>query len=302
MTAFFTHDNCLLHEVPAGHPENPDRLGVLLDHFRDTSIIDDLEIRLSSPASNELLARVHSLKYVEALESASPSRGLVRIEQDTSLSPQSLIAARHAVGATVDAVELVLEGDEKTAFCAVRPPGHHAESHAVLGFCLFNSIAVAADVALDQLSRVAILDFDVHHCNGTVEMFKERSEVLVCSSFQYPFYPGRFQNEDRPNIVNSPLAAGSGSREFRSVVERQWLPALDRHKPELILVSAGFDAHRDDPLANLSLLDDDYRWITNLILDTAKQFANGRIVSTLEGGYNLESLVRNVHEHVAAMH
>ena len=298
MTALITHENCLLHEVPLGHPENPDRLQALLDHFKDTSIIEDLDIRPSSPVSYETLARVHAIEYLEALEAASPISGLVRIEHDTALGPQSLLAARHAVGAVVDAVQLVLDGREKTAFCAVRPPGHHAESRAVLGFCLFNSIAVAADVALDRLARIAILDFDVHHCNGTVEMFMDRPDVLVCSSFQYPFYPGRFQNEIRPNIVNSPLPAGSGSREFRSVVEEHWLPALENHKPELILVSAGFDAHRNDPLANLNFVDDDYRWITNLVRDIAKQFAGGRIVSTLEGGYNLDCLVRNVHNHV----
>ena len=301
MTTLFTHENCLLHEVPRGHPETPDRLQVVLDHFSDTSILEDLHVHLSTPVDNETLARVHSTAYVEAVEAASPGRGLRRIEQDTSLGPQSMIAARHAVGAVVQATQLVLEGGETTAFCAVRPPGHHAESSTVLGFCLFNSIAIAADVALDSVNRVAILDFDAHHCNGTVEMFMDRSEILVCSSFQYPFYPGRLQHVERPNIVNSPMPAGSGSQEFRSVVEKQWLPALDSHKPELILVSAGFDAHRDDPLANLNFGDDDYRWVTQFIVDMADQHAGGRIVSTLEGGYNLDSLVRNVHSHVEVL-
>ena len=298
MTALFTHQNCLYHEVPRGHPENPDRLRALLDHFEDTSIIDDLHLHLSTPSDMETLTRVHSLEYVEALQSVSPRRGLVRIERDTSLGPKSLLAARHAVGAVVQAVELVLDGCEQRAFCAVRPPGHHAETSAVLGFCLFNSVAIAADVALERLDRVAILDFDVHHCNGTVEMFLDRPDILVCSSFQYPFYPGRFQQVDRPNIVNSPLTAGSGSRELRMAIENQWVPAIEEHKPELILVSAGFDAHREDSLANLNFTDDDYRWLTRLIVGVANQFAQGRVVSTLEGGYDLDCLVRNVHNHL----
>ena len=195
----------------------------------------------------------------------------------------------------------VLNGLTNRAFCAVRPPGHHAESGTVMGFCFFNSIALGADRALDQLERVAILDFDAHHGNGTVEIFSERPEVLVCSSFQFPFYPGIRQEVERPNIVNTPLPSGTGASAFRAAIERDWLPALESHRPELILVSAGFDAHAADLLAELQLQDDDYRWITEFIVNAADQFAGGRVVSALEGGYDLQALARSAALHVQGM-
>ncbi len=297
----YTHEECLQHETPPGHPERPERLSAVVDRLRADGLMDEVSVETPRAATDADLARVHDTRYVEAVAAASPDTGCVRVESDTVMSPGSLNAARLAAGAVHDAVEHALDGAGKRAFCAVRPPGHHAESTAVMGFCLFNSVAVGADRALDDLDRVAVLDFDVHHGNGTVEMFADRPEVLVCSSFQFPYYPGIRQQVERPNIVNTPLPAGSGSAAFRRAIERDWLPALESHRPQLILVSAGFDAHVEDPLAGLELQDDDYRWITAFIVDAADRFAEGRIVSTLEGGYDLDALARSAALHVRGL-
>ena len=301
MTDFFTHPDCLEHAPPAGHPERPARLRAVLDRLGADGLLDELSRRTPAPVDDAALARVHDPRYIDAVVRAAPTEGWLQVETDTVMSPGSLCAARIAAGAVSEAVERVLDGVARRAFCAVRPPGHHAESGSVMGFCLFNSIAVGAAAALERVSRVAILDFDVHHGNGTVEMFQERPEVLVCSSFQYPYYPGIRQDVVRPNIVNTPLAAGTGSRDFRAAVEGDWLPALEAHRPELVLVSAGFDAHRADPLAGLDLEDDDYRWLTEFIVDAARRFAGGRIVATLEGGYDLDALARCASLHVAGL-
>ncbi|MDE0349788.1 MAG: histone deacetylase family protein [Gammaproteobacteria bacterium] len=301
MLDFFTHDDCLRHETPTGHPERPARLSAVVDRFEADGLLGECSLRTPAPADDEALARVHDRRYIDALVRVAPADGLLQVETDTVMSPGSLNAARLAAGAVVEAVERVLDGAARRAFCAVRPPGHHAESRTVMGFCLFNSIAAGAAAALERVGRVAILDFDVHHGNGTVEIFQDRPEVLVCSSFQYPYYPGIRQDVARPNIVNTPLAAGTGSRDFRTAVERDWLPALESHRPELILVSAGFDAHRADPLAGLELEDDDYRWVTGLIVDAAERFADGRVVSTLEGGYDLDALARCAALHVQGL-
>ncbi len=210
MTELFTHDDCLEHRTPAGHPERPARLAAVLERLRADGLLDEVAVRTPSPATDAALARVHDPRYVQAIASVAPESGFVRVESDTVLSPGSLHAARLAAGAVGEAVERVLDGTAERAFCAVRPPGHHAESRTVMGFCLFNSIAVGAATALERVERVAILDFDVHHGNGTVEIFQDRPEVLVCSSFQYPYYPGIRQTVERPNIVNTPLAAGQG--------------------------------------------------------------------------------------------
>ena len=297
----FTHPSCLEHLVSLGHPERPERLGAVLDHLRSIDIWSELDVFQARAASRTDLERVHSQQLVAEVEALIPESGILQIEIDTSISPKSFEAASCAVGAVIEAVRRTLAGTSDRAFCAVRPPGHHAESSAVMGFCLFNSIAVGADVALDSLERVAVLDFDVHHCNGTVEMFGGRPEVLVCSTFQFPFYPGRFQQVQHPNIVNCPLPAGADGNLFRDRVESEWLPALELHQPELILVSAGFDAHREDPLAQINLEDEDFRWITETIVSIADRYAMGRIVSVLEGGYNLDALSRCVALHVEGL-
>jgi len=284
----------------ADHPECPERLASISDHVIALGL-DGLVAHYEAPAATrEQLSRVHSPAYVEAIERAAPERGLRYLDPDTALNPHSVDAALHAAGAVVNAVDLVCGGRRKTAFCAVRPPGHHAESGRAMGFCVFNNVAVGAAHAMNAhgLSRVAIVDFDVHHGNGTEEMFSDDPRVLMVSTFQYPLYPYSGVNDPAPNMVNIPLAAGSGSAEFRDAVVTHWLPALERHAPELILISAGFDAHREDPLAGLELTEGDYAWVTRELVAVADRHASGRIVSSLEGGYALSALGRSAAAHV----
>ncbi|MCY3885343.1 MAG: histone deacetylase family protein [Gammaproteobacteria bacterium] len=292
MTALFTHPDFLLHETPPGHPESPQRLSAVSRLIEASELVEKVERIVPELASNEELARVHDRDFVDQIASLAPTAGLVRVDADTSMGPNSLNASRRAVGAAVSAVRESLSGRHRRSFCVVRPPGHHAESVQAMGFCLFNSVAIAADYALDTVERVAVLDFDVHHGNGTVEMFADRPEVLVCSSFQFPFYPYRMQDIDRSNIVNTPLPAGTNGSRFREAIEQNWTQPLIQHRPDLILVSAGFDAHAEDPLAQLQLQDEDFRWISQWIVDMAQTYAKGRVVSTLEGGYDVNALAR----------
>lgn len=303
MTALFTHLNCLEHDMGERHPERPARLAAVLMHLDETGLYSDLDVHEAPEAQRTDLARVHGEAFLDRLAELTPEEGLVRLDPDTAMGPGSLRAARTAAGAAVAAVELALGGADSRAFCAVRPPGHHAEGSRAMGFCFFNSIAVAAARALEDpgINRVAILDFDVHHGNGTVAAFMDNPDVLVCSSFQFPFYPYRLQDVRRPNIVNTPLPAGTRGPEFRKALERDWLPNLDDFRPDLFLVSAGFDGHADDPLAGLLLTEEDYAWVTSLITDAAKRHASGRIVSMLEGGYDLGALSRSVAAHVEGL-
>ena len=289
--------------MPAGHPERPARLEAVYQAFAASDLLADLDSRPAEPASRRALARIHDDAYLDGLQRRTPTTGLVRLDADTALGPSSLAAAQLAAGAAVAAVDAVMAGPERRAFCAVRPPGHHAEEGTAMGFCLLNGVAVAAAHALAShgLERVAILDFDVHHGNGTVAAFMDEPRVLVCSSFQFPHYPYRLQTVDRPNIVNTPLPAGTGGLAFRKALERDWLPALEAARPELVLVSAGFDAHRDDPLGDLLLTEADFAWATRLIVDAAEQYADGRVVSVLEGGYDLAALARCAEAHVIAL-
>ncbi|WDE14632.1 histone deacetylase family protein [Thalassomonas haliotis] len=285
-----------------GHPESPLRLQAIEQLVRATdwreklAFVDAPKIDLSS------LSSIHPKHHIQALMELVPQHGFADIDGDTRLNPYSLDAALYAVGAALHATDEVIAGRAKNAFCAVRPPGHHAESAIAMGFCLFNSVALAAERALASgMSRVAIVDFDVHHGNGTVEIFQDRPEVLVCSSFQYPFYPGRFDNVIRPNICLTPLKAGSDGAAFRAAVEPQWTQAVRQHQPEMIFVSAGFDAHRDDPLGGLNLDDGDFLYITQLIAELAMESARARVVSLLEGGYQLQALSRSVVQHLKAL-
>lgn len=286
-----------------GHPECPERLSTVLEHLNQTGIRDDVNVYEANLAHRADLARVHARSYLDALDRVVPAEGLVHVTPDTAMGPRSLCAAQAVAGAAVDGVGLVLRKEEPRVFCAVRPPGHHAEESAAMGFCFLNGIAVAAMVALDDdaIDRVAILDFDVHHGNGTVAAFMDNPSVLVCSSFQHPHYPYRYYDVVRPNIVNTPLPAGTRGIEFRNAVERDWLPALDSFKPQLILVSAGFDGHAADPLGDFLLTEDDFVWVTGLIVDAAVRHGQGRIVSVLEGGYDLDALGRCVAVHLEAL-
>ena len=299
-TAFITHSSCLQHEMGPDHPECPDRLRAIHDQIIASGLEPHLAMREAPAATAEQLARVHDRRYVDAIEAASPSSGLRYLDPDTALNPHSVDAARHAAGAVVHGVDLVCNGDYQRVFCAVRPPGHHAESRRAMGFCVFNSVAVGAAHALaaHDLSRVAIVDFDVHHGNGTEEMFTDDPRVLMVSTFQYPLYPYSGIDNTSPNMVNIPLSAGAGGTEFRDAVRERWLPALEEHEPELILISAGFDAHREDPLAGLAFVEEDYAWVTRELAGVAKEYAQGRIVSSLEGGYALSALGRSVVAHV----
>ena len=233
----------------------------------------------------------------------APADGVVPLDPDTWMGPSSLEAANLAAGALCNAVDDVVSGTAKRVFCAVRPPGHHAEHDVAMGFCIFNSVAVGALKALAEtaIEKVAILDFDVHHGNGTVDIFKDNPAVLVCSSFQHPHYPNRLYDIERAHIVNSPMPAGTDSSHFRSVIERDWWPAIEAHQPELIFVSAGFDAHARDPLANINLVEEDFAWVTDGIVDMARQFSEGRIVSTLEGGYDLDALAASAQAHLESL-
>lgn len=300
---YYSHPLCLQHEMLPGHAERPDRLRAIGAYLEATGILEGFDCREAPEVDPANLPAIHDADYLNGLNALSPAEGLVAVDPDTALCPHSLGAARRAAGAVTDAVRNVLGGDTNRAFCAVRPPGHHAERDAAMGFCLYNSIALGAEQALQDpaVQRVAILDFDVHHGNGTVDIFKDRPEVLVCSSFQHPYYPHRYYDIQRPNIVNTPLSAGTGSRDFRIALETDWLPALASHRPDLILVSAGFDAHRHDPLAGLELDETDFIWVTELIVAAAESYTGGRIVSALEGGYDLDALARSVQAHLEVL-
>jgi acetoin utilization deacetylase AcuC-like enzyme len=294
-----THPDCLYHEMPR-HPERPARLTAVMDELRKDGLTDDMEEILASEIDTELLQRVHPADYIEHIVSSEPATSTYKVDPDTYMSPGSTRAAKLAAGAVAEATSRVLKGEANRAFCAIRPPGHHAEVAAAFGFCLFNNVAIAAELALQnpEINRVAICDFDVHHCNGTVDIFQNRPEVLVCSSFQNHFYPHRFLDFSNDHIISTPLEAGTKSLTFRSLIERDWLPAMNNHKPDLIFVSAGFDAHTDDPLSEICLVDDDYSWITGLLVDLATRHSKGRLISTMEGGYELGALARSARLHV----
>ncbi len=299
----YTHPEYLNHHVMDGHPERPERLSHLMNHLSQIGLTQDFELVQPQPIPPERILAAHSQSHVDFLTASKPKDGIVPLDPDTWMSPASLSAAELAAGAVFAGMDTVLNGAQRRVFCAVRPPGHHAERDSAMGFCLLNSVAIAAIAALDHadVERVAILDFDVHHGNGTVDICRDHPQILVCSSFQSPYYPNRLDDIVQPNIVNTPLAAGSSGSTFRAAVERDWLPALEAHQPDIVFVSAGFDAHVDDPLADLRLVEEDYRWVTQFIVAVANQYAQGRVVSTLEGGYDLDALARSVTAHIEAL-
>lgn len=301
--AYITHQQCHEHAMGDHHPEQPARLDAINDRLIASSLMMVLNQYDAPMANREQLLRVHDGDYIDKLIARSPSNGLAWLDGDTAMNPHSLDAAFRAAGANILAVDLVMSGATDKAFCAVRPPGHHAERDKTMGFCFFNNIAVGAAHAIAEygLKRVAIVDFDVHHGNGTENIFSGNDKVLFCSSFQHPFYPNTGYDTDVANIVNAPLPAGTDGAGFREALITSWLPAIDKFAPELILISAGFDGHREDPMAQFHLLEFDYAWITRELMTLADKHASGRIISTLEGGYHLHALARSVSAHLKCL-
>ncbi len=304
-TALISHPDCLAHVNPPGHPERHDRMQMI------NSVLEGEEfaylVRVEAPlATDEQLLRVHPARYLEELAERAPQKGYAPIDGDTFLNPWTLPAARRAAGAQTLAVDMVMSGEVRNAFCAVRPPGHHAETATAMGFCFFGNVVVGARHALEAhgLERVAIFDWDVHHGNGTQDLVWNDPRILFCSTHQMPLYPGTGAADEcgaHGQIVNVPLPPGASGGVFRAGMLGRILPAIEAHRPEMIFISAGFDAHARDPLANLNLTEADFAWATHRICDLADQMCNGRVVSTLEGGYDLSALAVSFTAHMRVL-
>lgn len=306
-TAIYTHRECRLHDMGAGHPECPQRLDAIADQLIASGIDVALEHREAPPATLAQIERAHSTAYVlhiqDLLRQVEASGEPRAVDPDTIAGPHTWQAALHAAGAAVAATEAVARGELRSAFCAVRPPGHHATREEAMGFCFFNNVAVGARHALDVLGfkRVAIIDFDVHHGNGTEDIIAGDERVLMCSFFQHPLYPGSGAVPKGTNMINVPIPPYTRGMEVREIIEAMWMPRLDAFKPQMLFISAGFDAHREDELGQLGLVEADYSWITQRVKDIADRHAGGRIVSCLEGGYALSALGRSVVAHLRVL-
>ncbi|MGB8712326.1 MAG: histone deacetylase family protein [Onishia taeanensis] len=303
ITSYITHPRCHDHFMGPDHPESPLRLDAIRARLALSGVLQQTMQSEAKPATAEQLERVHPQRHLSSLERCVPEEGITLLDGDTLMNPASMDAARVAAGAVVRGVDQVYRSQADNVFCAVRPPGHHAEATDAMGFCFINNIAVGAAHAIARYGaeRVAILDFDVHQCNGTVDIFKDHPNVLVCSSFQYPFYPWRYLRSQWHNIIDTPLPPGTDGPAFRRAVEDDWLPALHAFKPDMVLVSAGFDAHRSDPMADLCLEAADFHWVTHLAMEIAALYADNRLVSVLEGGYDIDALGHCAEAHVSAL-
>lgn len=302
-TAFISHPDTLLHIMDGSHPESPARITAIKSALASQGLIEQLQLHEAPEVTDEQLLRVHTTEYVSRIRRVAPKAGMVRLDPDTAMGPMTLSAALHAAGAVVLATDLVMSDKADNAFCCVRPPGHHAGRGNAAGFCIFNSVAVGAAHAIQKygLERVAIVDFDVHHGDGTEDIFRANPRVMLCSTFQHPFYPGRGADSRTERMVNVPLPAGTDGKSYRKAVDAEFRPALESFRPQMVFVSAGFDAHADDPLAQLGLVEEDYVWTTRFIMEIAERFAQGRIVSSLEGGYQLDALAESAAAHIRTL-
>lgn len=303
LAAYISHPECSAHEMGALHPECPERISAIRDQLLIKGLLEFMHPYDAPLATEEQLARAHSMHHVRELAAKVPQSGYEQVDPDTWMNAHSYRAALRAAGAAVLATDLVIRGEVPVAFCNVRPPGHHAEQDAAGGFCFFNNVAVGIRHALDVhgLERVALIDFDVHHGNGSEDILHDDSRVLMCSTFERNLYPFSGDEPRSPNMVNVGLDPRSGSDAFREAVDWAWVPALDEFKPQMIFISAGFDAHREDDMGNLGLVEQDYEWVTRKVMEVAKRHANGRVVSCLEGGYVLSPLARSVAAHVKVL-
>lgn len=302
-TALISHRDCVRHEISPGHPECPQRIDAINDQLMKQDVFDHLIHLEAQRATPEQLMLAHPENYVELIHRYAPASGSVQLDADTAMNAHTLDASLRAAGSGIMAVDRVLGGEVDNAFCLTRPPGHHAERTQAMGFCFFGNIAIAARHAIKVhgLDRVAIVDFDVHHGNGTEDIVDGDSHILFCSSFQYPFYPGNYRSNVDGQRINVPLQAGSTGNDFRTAISSSWLPELEAFRPQMIFISAGFDAHVEDPLASLLLTDSDFIWITQVLMDIADRHAEGRIVSMLEGGYALPALGRCATAHIRGL-
>lgn len=305
MTAYITHPKCFEHNMGEGHPESPMRLVAIREKCMEEGLFDFMQEVEAPKVTDIQVSRVHPPRYIEYLESVAPKVGTYRVDTDTAMSSGTLEAMRYAAGAVVKAVDMVMEGRASNAFCAVRPPGHHAETEKAMGFCFINNVAIGAmhAIAEHHLERILIVDMDVHHGNGTEEIFKDDPRIMLISSFQSPFFPycGETPRGSNPNLVNIPLPSGTKGMEFREMVANIWLPKIREFKPELIFISAGFDAHIEDDMANFGLVEADYAWITSHLVRQAELYCKGRLVSVLEGGYDTAPLARSVAAHLKVL-
>ena len=303
LTAYITHPSFLEHEMGVGHPECPARLNAINDYLLEQGYLDFMAPYTAPEVTREQLLRAHTAHYLAEIEDLEPESGYIQVDPDTWMNSRTLLAARHAAGAAVLATDLVISGEVTRAFCPVRPPGHHAERDAAMGFCFFNNVTVGIRHAQRHhgISRVALVDFDVHHGNGSEDILAGDDQVLMVSTFQHPLYPYLGDVPKGANMLNVPLPPRTRGDALKKVVAERWLPALDAFRPELIFISAGFDAHRDDDMANLGWVESDYAWLTARIVEVADRHAKGRIVSVLEGGYELRALARSVGVHVGVL-